>query len=70
MPTWDGTENNQGSKNIRKENYSSIRHRQSPYTSSIITVKKKGGNDRLCVGYRILKPTTVRDRYTSSRIDD
>lgn len=40
-----------------------IRESNSPFASPIIMVKKKNGEDRLCVDYRELNANTVRDNY-------
>ncbi|KAI9560471.1 hypothetical protein GHT06_014495 [Daphnia sinensis] len=41
-----------------------------PYSSSIVLVKKKTGELRLCIDYRKLNNVTVKDRYPLPRIDD
>jgi transposase InsO family protein len=43
---------------------------QSPYASPILLVKKKDGQDRMCIDYRKLNSLTVKDRYPLPRIDD
>lgn len=40
-----------------------IRESMSEYASPVVLVKKKNGNDRLCVDYRALNVRTVKDRY-------
>lgn len=47
-----------------------IRESQSPFASPMILVKKKNGQNRLCVDYRALNKNTVKDRYPLPRIDD
>ena len=38
-----------------------IRELNSPFTSSIVIVKKKDGSDRICIDYRKLNKLTVAD---------
>lgn len=40
-----------------------IRESQSPYASLVILVKKKGGEDRLCVDYRALNGIIEKDSF-------
>jgi hypothetical protein len=40
-----------------------IRESESPYSSPILTVKKKTGEYRMCVDYRLLNAKTVKDTY-------
>lgn len=47
-----------------------IRESNSPYTSTILLVKKKNGEDRLCVDYRKLNSRTIKEHYPLPRIDD
>lgn len=47
-----------------------IRESKSPYASPIILVKKKNGEDRMCVDYRELNANTVRDHYPLPLIAD
>ncbi|CAH2084993.1 unnamed protein product [Euphydryas editha] len=47
-----------------------IRESRSPYSSPIILVKKKNGDDRLCVDYRELNSNTLRDHYPLPLISD
>ena len=47
-----------------------IRESNSPFSSPIILVKKKNGQDRLCVDYRELNTNTVRDHYPLPIITD
>lgn len=42
----------------------------SPYASPIVLVKKKNGENRLCVDYRALNKKTVKDSYPMPVIDD
>jgi hypothetical protein len=43
---------------------------QSPYASPILLVKKKDGQDRMCIDYRKFNSMTVKHRYPLPRIDD
>lgn len=43
---------------------------ESPYSSPIILVKKKNGDDRLCVDFRKLNSNTLRDHYPLPLISD
>lgn len=47
-----------------------IRESKSPYSSPIILVKKKNGDDRLCVDCRELNANTLRDHYPLPLISD
>jgi len=47
-----------------------IRPSESPYASSIVLLRKKNGELRLCVDYRELNKITVRDNYPTPLIDD
>lgn len=47
-----------------------IRESQSDYASPIILVKKKSGEDRMCVDYRALNAVTVKERFPLPLIDD
>lgn len=47
-----------------------IRESNSPYASPVILVKKKNGDDRLCIDYRELNANTVRDHYPLPLITD
>ncbi|XP_043262479.1 LOW QUALITY PROTEIN: uncharacterized protein LOC122403183 [Colletes gigas] len=47
-----------------------IRESTSPYTSPIILVKKKNGEERMCVDFRALNKITVKDRFPLPLIED
>ena len=47
-----------------------IKPSSSEYTSPIVLVKKKNGEFRLCVAYRVLKSKVVRNHYPIPHIDD
>lgn len=47
-----------------------VRESKSPYASPIILVKKKTGDDRMCVDYRELNSNTIRDHYPLPLIAD
>lgn len=42
----------------------------SPYSSPIVLVKKKNGENRICVDYRKLNNKTVKDHYPLPNMDD
>jgi hypothetical protein len=47
-----------------------IRPSVSPWGAPVIFVKKKDGSLRLCIDYRDLNHTTMKNRYPMPRIDD
>ena len=47
-----------------------IQHSTSPYASPIVLVRKKNGDLRLCVDYRLLNAKTKKDAYPLPRIDE
>lgn len=47
-----------------------VRESKSPYSSPIILVKKKNGDDRMCVDFRELNSNTLRDHYPLPLISD
>ena len=47
-----------------------IRRSKSPYSSSVVCVRKKDGSMRLCVDYRALNKKTVQDRHPIPRIQE
>jgi hypothetical protein len=46
-----------------------IRPSSSPFTSSIVLVKKKYGTMSMCIDYRALNKRTIKNRYLIPRID-
>ena len=47
-----------------------IRPSTSPYSAPILFVGKKDGSLRMCIDYRGLNATTVKNRYPLPRVDD
>ncbi|CAG8800349.1 12058_t:CDS:1, partial [Dentiscutata erythropus] len=47
-----------------------IRESQSPWSSPVVVVPKKGGKLRLCIDYRKLNAVTKKDSYPLPRVDD
>jgi hypothetical protein len=47
-----------------------IQHSSSPFASPILLVKKKDGEWRLCVDYRRLNASAVKNRYPMSIFDE
>ncbi|XP_059046035.1 uncharacterized protein LOC131841731 [Achroia grisella] len=47
-----------------------VRESRSPYSSPIILVRKKNGDDRMCVDYRELNANTIRDHFPLPLIAD
>ena len=47
-----------------------IRPSTSPWGASVLIVKKKDGSLRLCIDYRQLNWTTIRNQYPLPRIDE
>ena len=47
-----------------------IRPSTSPYSASVLFVKKKDKTLRLCIDYRQLNRVTIKNRYPLPRIDD
>ena len=54
--------------NMLKENV--IKPSKSPWSSSIVMVKKKDGSSRFCVDYRKLNDITIKDAYPLPRVDE
>jgi len=47
-----------------------IRPHTSPWGAPVLLVKKKDGSSRLCVDYRQLNKTTIKNKYLLPRIND
>lgn len=47
-----------------------IRESDSPYTSPILLVKKKNGEQRICLDYRALNFKTINYRFPLPHLDD
>lgn len=47
-----------------------VEESNSEYASSILFVKKKSGDVRMCVDYRAINKKTVPEKYPLPRIDD
>jgi len=55
-------------KEILEKGY--IRPSVSPWGASVLFVRKKGGNLRLCIDYRQLNKVTIKNRYPLLMIYD
>ena len=47
-----------------------IRPNTSPFASSVVLVKKKDGTLRMCIDYRALKMTNLKNRYPTPSINE
>ena len=68
IPVHMNKEVDQQIDNMLKEKV--IKPSKSPWSSSIVMVKKKDGSNRFCVDYRKLNDVTIKDAYPLPRIDE
>ncbi|GJS52835.1 putative reverse transcriptase domain-containing protein [Tanacetum coccineum] len=47
-----------------------IRPRSSPWGAPVLFIKKKDGSFRMCIDYKELNKSTIKNRYPLPRIDD
>jgi hypothetical protein len=47
-----------------------MRPSSSPFTSSVVLVKKKDGMMRMCIDFQALNKKTIKNRYPIPRIDE
>jgi hypothetical protein len=47
-----------------------IKESNSPYASPLVFAPKKNGGTRVCVDYRELNSSTIKDKFPIPRIDD
>ena len=47
-----------------------IRHSQSPWSSPIVVVRKKDQSIRLCIDFRLVNDTSIKDNFPLPRIED
>lgn len=47
-----------------------IRPTTSPFSSLVLSVKKKDGSWRFCIDYRSLKEVTVKDQFPTPTVED
>ena len=47
-----------------------IKPRSNPFTSSVVLVKNKDGNMRMCINYWALNKKMIKNRYPIPRIDE
>jgi hypothetical protein len=47
-----------------------IRSSSSPFTSSVVLVKKKDGTMHMCIDFKALNKKTIKNRYPITRIDE
>jgi hypothetical protein len=47
-----------------------IRPNSSPFSSSVVLVKKKDVTMRMCIGFRDLNKKTIKNKYPIPRVDE
>ena len=55
---------------LHLKNTGIIRESSSPWTSPVVLVRKKNGDLRMCVDYRLVNKKTIKDAYALPRIEE